>query len=318
MRKNIVYSLLLLLASASTVFGAIAKDELYDYWDFNVGANGTWKIPTYTSGGNPTVTIGSASTSKWDPNYGYGYISTQYDSGNGSMFASFKEGGDITVKYDGANRPTWTDKDGISISMLLCNGNVGAWNSSAHGFYFETEFSNSETGAVSRFYYAFVPEADHRNMKFQTNMPGDWSGVNVVMPLMPQDKLVSFVLTLSEGSLFMYLDGALLLTCGAAVGNAFDFNVLNSFQIGGPAPAGEEFDGLRVGQSGCFVIDELAIWKKTLNTDEVTFVRDNEIVTLPAPEPSSALLSCVGVAAFALRRRRRGQDDASPFHAGRA
>ena len=317
MHKKIVFSLALLLSGTSMAPGGLSQQDIYDYWDFNTGSNGAWKLPTYSSGGKPTMTVGSASTSNWDPNYGYGYVSGKYDSGNGSMFASFKEGGDVTVKYTGDSRPTWTDQDGISISMLICNGNVGAWNSSAHGFYLETEFSNSQTGAVSRFHYAFVPEEDHRNMKFQTNMPGDWSGVNVVMPLMPQDKLVSLVLTLSGGSLFMYLDGTLLLTCGAAVGNTFDFNVLNSVQIGGPAPAGSEFDGLRVGQAGSFVVDELAIWKKALNADEVGLVRDNEIVTLPAPEPSSALLSCIGVAAFALRRRR-GQDDASPFHAGRA
>lgn len=305
MYKNIVSSLALLLFGASTALCGLSQKDLYDYWDFNAGANGAWKTPTYSSGGNPLMTIGSDSTSKWDPNYGYGYVSTKYDSGNGSMFASFKDGGDITVTYGGANRPTWTDSDGLSITMLLCNGNVGAWNSSAHGFYLETEFANSTTELASRFYFAFVPEADHRNMKFQTNMPGDWSRVDVVMPLLPQDKLVSLVLTLSEGSLSMYLDGTLLLTCGAAAGDAFDFNVLNSLQIGGTVPAGAEFDGLRVGQAGSFVVDELAIWKKTLNTDEMGVIRDNEIDALPAPEPSSVLLSCVGGIVFALRRRRR-------------
>ncbi len=285
--------------------GEISKKDLYDYWDFNTGSNGAWKTPTYTSGGDPDISIGADATSKWDPNYGYGYIPNNYNSGNGSMFASFKEGGDVTVKYTGDSRPTWTDSDGMSISMLLCNGNVGAWNSSSHGFYCETEFANSETGATSRFYFAFVPETDQKNMKFQTNMPGDWSSINMVMPLPPQDKLISLVVTLSEGNLSMYLDGTLLLTCGQSTGQNFDFNVLNELQIGGPAPAGAEFDGLRDGQAGCFVVDELAIWNKRLNTDDMAFVRDNEINTLPLPEPSSTLFSCAGVAVFALRRRSR-------------
>ncbi len=304
MHKNIISSLALCLCSASAAFGDVSQNDLYDYWDFNVGANGAWKIPTYTSGCNPDLSVGADSTSKWDPNYGYGYIPRNYNSGNGSMFASFRDGGNITLKYTGDNKPTWTDSDGMSISMLLCNGNVGVWNTSSHGYYFETEFANSATGATSRFYFAFVPEADHVNMKFQTNMPGDWSSVNVVMPLPPQDSLVSFVVTLASGNLSMYLDGTLLLTCGESVGSAFDFDVLNELQIGGPAPAGAEFDGLRVGQAGCFVVDELAIWKRVLSTDEIVSVRDTEIVALPTPEPSSALLSFAGFAAFVLRRRR--------------
>ena len=76
-------------------------------------------------------------------------------------------------------------------------------------------------------------------------------------------------------------------------------------RAGGPAPEGSEFDGLRDGQAGCFVVDELAIWNKVLNADEMAFVRDKEINTLPVPEPSSVLLSCAGMAAFVLRRRRR-------------
>ena len=305
MSKQILSSLALLLFGAAAAFGDISKKDLYDYWDFNTGNNGAWKTPTYSSGGKPDIAIGNHATSKWDPNYGYGYIPNKYDSGNGSMFASFKEGGDVTVKYTGDSRPTWTDSDGMSISMLICNGNVGAWNSSSHGFYCETEFANSVTGAASRFYFAFVPEADQKNMKFQTNMPGDWSSINMIMPLPPQDKLLSLVVTLSEGNLSMYLDGTLLLTCGQSTGQDFDFNVLNSLQIGGPAPAGSEFDGLRDGQAGSFVVDELAIWNKVLNADEMAFVRDKEINTLPVPEPSSVLLSCAGMAAFVLRRRRR-------------
>lgn len=305
MYKYILSSLALFSLGASTALSEITQENLYDYWDFNTNSNGTWKIPTHSSGGNPDIAIGNHVTSKWDPNYGYGYVSGQYDkSGNGSMFASFKEGGDITLKYSGNNRPTWKDSDGMSISMLICNGNIGAWNSSSHGFYCETNFGNSATGASENFYFAFVPESDQQNMRFQTNMPGVWSNVNVSMPLPNQDKLLSLVVTLAEGQLSMYLDGTLLLTCDQSTIPNFDYDVLNSLQIGGPAPEGAEFDGLRNGQAGAFVVDELAIWNKVLKPDEMTFVRDNEIGTLPVPEPSSSLLSCVAVVVCALRRRR--------------
>ncbi len=273
-----------MLAGMAPTATALSKNDLTAYYDYSssTGSGNSTRInPVIAPEGfqyNPVMDF-----NKWSATGGYqnsGYVMT-----NSSQYSPSFEKTPTAEPLSFSNGLSFSvrvrDIGGSGIS--ICSFFTGKYDASFKiaGNMLTTPGFGNWTMADERNSITAHPSATYSDTSSIAGAP--WQSVIVSVA--------------SDGIMSVYVDGALFATSTSAwdrMTSNGSLATLNSIRLGGN---GANTSAVTDGQ-----YSEFAVWNKALSSEDAAWISNNSIGQL-VPEPTTASLSLLGLAALALRRR---------------